>query len=378
MATLHFMPWCRLDKTYTMGEITILPMQRGDSEAGLDDCTVGTIDKILSGYKDIEGRPVKNFAIVKYQGLDVLADINYEQFQIMQDCIQLACFASLAKRAYFSSLGSYCNTDCFTSYGQRYSGSHFTALSSRRRDGQASDMRPLSKITISMPVHISNAGSVTLDDALLSALAEFRKTADSDEWTRWQNAIACFNQANTDNETVRHQVEWVLMCSAFEHILDARSEAKDVARRFTDVFLQPKPLLIKNAKRRSTSWTNPDEHLRFEWMREFYRIRGDFAHGKLVTRQPAAWSVLEHLILAAMAFSLMVRCLLQGAGHYSLTDNGIAQINCFDRLADENFLVDPPDQRHSGDSVWSRFISEEKMSLVTEKSLGESSIARLL
>lgn len=371
MATLHFMPWCRIDKAHAIGEITILPIQRGDLRSGVGQSTVATIDKILSGYKDLEGRPVKNFAIVRYDDLDVLADITDEQFQIMQDCIQLACFAGLAKRAYFDSLGPYCNTDCFISYGQRYSGSQFTALSSRRRDGQASDMRQLAKVTLSMPVHISNAGSVTLDDALLSALAEFRKAADSDEWARWQNAIACFNQANTDNETVRHQVEWVLMCSALEHILDAKSEAKDVARRFADVILPREPVQIKNSKRRSTSWTNPEEHLRFEWMREFYRIRGDFAHGKLVTRQPSSWNVLEHLVLAAIAFPLVVRRLLEDAGHYSLTERDMAEINCFERLADEQFLADPSDQRHSGDSIWSRLISEETMSLIMGKAVAD-------
>lgn len=369
MATLHFLPWCRIDKQYAIGQISIIPIQRAAAEGGLSPSTTETIKKILSGYKDIEGRPVSYFAIVRYEDLDELADITGEQFQIMNDCLQLACFAGLAKRAYFNAMGPYCNTDCFILYGQRYTGSQFTALSSRRRDGHASDMRHLSKVAFSIPLHISNAGSVILDDALLSALVSFRNVAEPEVWARWQNAIACYNQANTDNETVRHQVEWVLMCSAFEHILDARSEAKDVARRFADTFVPRQPLQTKDAKRRSATWTNPEEHLRFEWMREFYRIRGDFAHGKLLTRQPATWNVAEHLCLAAIAFPLMVRSLLKRSGQYSQTDNDAAQVNCFERLADDAFLEDPPDQRHSGDSVWSRLISEEKMSLIMERTV---------
>jgi hypothetical protein len=27
------------------------------------------------------------------------------------------------------------------------------------------------------------------------------------EWNRWQNALSCFNQANTDSDSFRHQVE---------------------------------------------------------------------------------------------------------------------------------------------------------------------------
>ncbi|MDH5668803.1 MAG: hypothetical protein OEY86_12395 [Nitrospira sp.] len=367
MATLHFLPWCRIEKTYSVGEITIIPIRQGDPVSDLPLETLQTIHKILSGYKDLEGRSVRHFAIIQYEEFDALADLTGDQFQTMNDCLQLSCLAGLAKRAYFNPMGPYCNTDCFISYGQRYTGSQFTALSSRRRDGQTSAMYPLSKIAMSMPVHISNAGSVVLDDALLLALTDFRKSADPDEWGRWQNAIACFNQANTDNETVRPQAEWVLMCSAFEHILQARSEAKDVARRLADVILPGEPVQSKNGKRRSAVWTNPEEHIRFEWMREFYRIRGDFAHGKLLTRRPTVWNEMEHLVLAAMAFPLVVRCLLQKTGHYSLTDIDIAQISCFERLADEKFLEDPPDQQYSGDSVWSRLISEERWSLVTKK-----------
>ena len=336
---------------------------------GLVPSELETIQKILSSYKDIEGRPVSGFAIMRYGGMEVLADITDEQFQIMNDCLQLVCFAGLAKRAYFNSLGPYCNSDCFTPYGQRYSGSQFTAVSSRRRDGQASDMRSLSKVTFSMPVHVNNAGPIVLDEELLSALSKFRDVATLQQWVRWQNALACYNQANTDNEAVRHRVEWVLLCSAFEHILEARSDAKDVAKQFAKVFVAREPIQIQNAKRRSSSWTNPEEHLRYEWMREFYRIRGDFAHGKLISQQPAVWNVLEHLVLGAVAFPLMVRCLLQGADHYSLTEYDIAQINCFERLADEQFLEDPADQRNSMDSVWSRLLSEERMNVVTQRAI---------
>jgi len=42
-------------------------------------------------------------------------------------------------------------------------------------------------------------------------------------------------------------------------------------------------------------------------MRELYRIRGDFAHGKMRSKQPMAWNLLEHIVLGTIAFPLILR-----------------------------------------------------------------------
>ena len=62
---------------------------------------------------------------------------------------------------------------------------------------------------------------------------------------------------------------------------------------------------------------------------------GDFAHGRLTTRQPMVWNATEHLALAAIAFPFVVRCLLQRAGAYTLTRDDIAAIETFEPFADQ-------------------------------------------
>jgi hypothetical protein len=92
--------------------------------------------------------------------------------------------------------------------------------------------------------------------------------------------------------------------------------------------LPSKPLLAERAKRRIDRWKDPAAPVRYEWLKEFYRVRGDFSHGRLTTRQPMAWpNPFEHLTLAAIAFPLLVRCLLQRAGTYALT-LGICACRC--------------------------------------------------
>jgi hypothetical protein len=94
-------------------------------------------------------------------------------------------------------------------------------------------------------------------------------------------------------------------------------------------------------------------------MREFYCIRGAFAHGKLNPRQPMAWKPHEHLLLATVAFPLVVKSLLAKAGVFTLTDDDDAQIACFERLADmSEFFADPPDKKGSSDSHWRRLLTD--------------------
>jgi hypothetical protein len=94
-------------------------------------------------------------------------------------------------------------------------------------------------------------------------------------------------------------------------------------------------------------------------MREFYGVRGDFAHGKLDTRRPTAWRPHEHLLLATVAFPLVVKSLLAKSGDFALTHDDEAQIACFEKLAaTPDFFADPPDAEDSGDSHWTRMLSE--------------------
>jgi len=369
MSMVSFMPWCRIEKTYDIGEIQILTFQRHKPIEGIGNAMQCRLNTILATYKTIEGKPVDRAALVWYGGKSLLDDLNDEERETIHELVTLACFCGLAQREYFNPIGHYCNSECFALYIQKFDRADFTALTTRRREGQTLSGWPIDDIAITIPVNCHPVREVTLDDVLLKALAVHRTQSQNEEWARWQNAISCFNQANTDGENVRYQVEWVLLCSAFEHLLEAASDYKDVAKKFVDAFTPSTHIPVKAAKRKAKTWTEPDAHLRHEWMKEFYRIRGDFAHGKLVSQQPTVWNPQEHLVLAAIAFPLLVRCLLTKSGHYVLTDDDAAQINAFERLMDEPFLESPPDERGSGDSYWSRLLSEARWDAAHDKAI---------
>ncbi|MGH8479835.1 MAG: hypothetical protein ACREXK_09715 [Gammaproteobacteria bacterium] len=379
MSMLAFMPWWRIERVYEVGDIAILPFKRHVPIDGVDDTGQCLVHTILAAYKTIEGRPVDRAALVRYAGKSLLDDLSEEDRAAVHELVTLACFCGLAKREYFNSLGPYCNSDCFALYIQKFDKADFTAITTRRREGRTWSTWRIDDIAIAIPVHCHTVREVTLDVILLTALADHAARATDEEWAKWQNALTCFNQANTDSDNIRHQVEWVLLCSAFEHILGAKSEAKDVAARFSEVMVPNEPLLVRNASRRSDRWGDNGQALRYEWMREFYRIRGDFAHGKLNTRQPAVWNPLEHLVLATIAFPLVVKRLLQNACVYRSTNDDQAQIEAFEKVANTaDFLNPPPDQKNSLDSHWSRLVIDAGLRLAVQRAVEECEAKGLL
>ncbi len=365
-----FMPWCRIDKAYKIDEIDIYPFERHKLIEGLDDDEQRSVNTIMATYKTIEGKPVDRAALVRYADKSLIDNLTEDEREIVQELVVMACFCGLAKRDYFNPGGRYSNSDCFTLYIQKFKGTNtdFTAITTRRREGFNQDVWPIEGISITIPVHCHMVNEVSLDGALLNALVKYRIQAEKKEWARWQNAISCFTHANTDSENIPYQVEWVLLCSALEHLLNAKSNQYDVARKFSDVMIPSEPLLVSKARRRLVEWKDGAKSLRYEWMREFYRIRGDFAHGKLYTDKQYVWNPREHLVLATIAFPLVLKCLLEKTGEYKLTIEDLSQIDSFEALADtKDFLKPPPEQKSSIDTHWVRLCRDRKSKIAFEK-----------
>lgn len=356
MSMLLLMPWCPIHKCYESGEISILPFRRHASIDGLDKAAQSQINTIVGMYKNIEGKPVHKAAIIRFGEKSLIDDRMDNEIDNAQELAVLVCFSGLAGREYFNALGPYCNSDFFSLYVQKFSKADFTALTTRRREGHTLGGWSIDDISITIPVHCHTIREVSLDADLLMALVNHRAQQNCSEWGRWQNAISCFNQANTDSDNIRYQMEWVLLCSAFEHLLSAQSKAKDVAHKFSQAVVPSNELLAKDSNRLAQR-PNGGESIRSAWMKEFYRIRGDFAHGQLNTKQFSAWEPLEHLVLSTIAFPLLIKNLLSRVGKYKLTDKDQAQIDCLEQLADtKDFLKPPSNQAGSLDSHWGRLV----------------------
>ncbi len=108
MSMLAFMPWCPIDREYTIGDIDIVPFRLSDPAEGQ---TTGRIPTpILENYKSIRVRPIDRLALVKVRAKELTDQLTDEEIASVKDCVQMACFCALSAREYFDQLERSCGS----------------------------------------------------------------------------------------------------------------------------------------------------------------------------------------------------------------------------------------------------------------------------
>ncbi|MGO9605120.1 MAG: hypothetical protein ACLQAT_17325 [Candidatus Binataceae bacterium] len=323
--TLHFMPWCRIDRECSVGHIALIPFSRENPSLYLGDEAARAVNTILADFIGVDGNPVTRCVLVSLAGRVLVEGLGTRAaFDAIHDHIQIACLSSLDGREYIGRAEPYSNSGCFALYTRQYRDGSAVAPPIFRRDNTPMGLVG-SALRVHMPVQTGAIARVVLNDALYRGLVELRhqmlERERVDDWAAWAESIYSFNLANTDDESISDHVEWVLMSSAIERLLEARPSAIDVAKRFVSA------LAPNNSSHDAAS------ELMRQWAKEFYRQRNDFAHGKITGHQPRTWNSACHLLLGAVAFPLLVKRLLEREGLYSLTDMDRREPGAFVRFA---------------------------------------------
>lgn len=353
---LQFLPWCATTKSYDLGDLRLLRVTAEEPIPGVQPAPGATIKRFLQSYRDIEGNVVDPCVLVTFRSDDATRELDGEELGQCAEEIQLACFSSLSARRFFRS--PYSNSSCFIRVIQTYQDQSGIAVRTRRRDGGTLDGRTLPTTIFGIPPQAAAVHEVYLDEVVFRALVRHRDAVKTSEWMRWQNAIDCFNFANSDDSGVPLHVEWIMVASAFQRLTDARSDADAIASAFESAIQPEQAILAGSAAVRPPINSNAAARsLRSVWAREFYELRGEYAHGKLTTNRAHIWEPFEHLLISAIAFPLLVKSLLAQAGNYVITDDDWAQIDAFESLLDSDFMVAPSDQMNSWDFVWPRLQS---------------------
>ncbi|MGQ9513173.1 hypothetical protein [Thermodesulfitimonas sp.] len=375
-----FLPWCSVKREYTADGIRLLPYSATAPINGMDSSEREAINKLLAIYRDLRGKPVRQAALIQYRNRPLTADLNEAEWEEVSERVELICFAALANRDLLGEFGFYCNRDHFTCYIQKFAEipPKRVAFESPRGRGTGtySSFYSLDELIITVPEHVPlNQKGIELDEALLKALLNLRtKLGLGKEWDRWLAAVECFNWANTDRIHFPYAVEWVLMCGAFQQVLDAESKADDVAEKFAAVLQPSQEDNPSGGFKRSSNKFKKGLPLRQKWMREFYRLRGNLAHGWLRPKQPdVAWTKGEHLTLARLAFPLVVKALLEREGLYQLTQEDKTRLSAFEKLAGAPFLdslkAAGEDQESAVEKIWERRFLNITITITTRRSI---------
>jgi hypothetical protein len=331
MPTLHFLPWCRTEKEHRSGRVGLIPFQITEALNQRDHDVQAPIREVLADFLGVDGAPIKECTLIAIDGQLLTDDYpDSATTWTISDYVECACLASLAEREFCGTAEPYSNSSCFALYSRGFRPGWGSVAPPIRRI----DDTPLGLAGKALQVHIPVPAiavpKIRIHEQLFEALSRFREAritgAEPQRWLPWREAMYCFDQANTDSEVIAPHAKWVLMVSAIERILDTKSNAQDFATRVSEV-LQPR-----------TAAAYETVHI---WAKEFYRLRGQYAHGRLSPSTQANWNWQTHLLLGAIAFPLLVKTLLAEYGFYRPAEWDLAEVIAFGQVV-EALRLDRP------------------------------------
>ncbi len=102
------------------------------------------------------------------------------------------------------------------------------------------------------------------------------------------------------------------------------------------------------------------DHFRLigQWIRDFFRLRGNMAHGKITSRSPQVWLTPVHLLLGSYVFPLLVKIMLQQEKIYQMGENDQFDIDVFEPLASEELFNS--NHKRGDEYVWNKVIDEKR------------------
>ena len=165
-----------------------------------------------------------------------------------------------------------------------------------------------------------------------------------------------------------------MMISAFEKLLNCNSGKEDELVKMFLEFLKPnKDFKIDSSNRIMTSKYNKSgKSLREIWLRDFYQLRSDYAHGRRISGRPRIWNPDEHLLIGSYCFPLLLKSFLANRDYYVLAEEDNDDIEVFERRAESNIF-----NKITNSDTWPwnelkvKYIFEEKMPKMLGEAIGE-------
>ncbi len=343
-----FMPWLQLEKPVRVAGFSFVPFTVSgaisDGLEGLKDI----FPAILSNYVD-QMEPQSNCIVVideTAQNPNEAWNISVARIEAAHSASSLLFLATWSKNEYFTPIGSYVNDVDFQLYFQRFVGSvDRISFHRRKRDGSVfSAGQKQGSIHFTKP--LSGSGSslnrIKVDLGFLQGLST-ASLAGSSVVSALKVVLPFVRLANTDSDLMNNDAEVALLAFAFEQYFQANT-ARDLATKFDDLLILQSKTTVQTAKdRRPDIYPDPpytNAQLNWPvakmWMNEFHQYRSTIVHGQGSSNRTWGWNPLEHLVMAALTFPLIVKLDLAKEGHYSLTLDDKADCQSVDLLLSQS------------------------------------------
>lgn len=347
MSMIAFFPWLKIKSDFDLGDIELKIFKVSGQQEVTENGRQIIYDRVIKHYLNRSNNPIEKCTIVLQKDKNILEDIDENERDFLFSFAEILAFSGLSKREFFGFGFGYCNRDDFSFVIQSFTkDSDGVTMVSRRRDGSTKNFVSGDVYRVTMPFNITS-NEVEIDIDLIQALLQIQKKSQ-DIWPRFSDAIFFFNRANTDSNQITEHQEIVMTISAFERLLNCRSGSeKELIEKFLEVFITEDILNVSQSKRlKNSGFKGNDKTLKEIWLKDFFRMRGEYAHGRRLSKRPIIWLPHEHLLLGSYVFPLLFKILLSKNGFYKLVEDDIDDINLFEQLADAEIFKKSKDSKN--------------------------------
>lgn len=338
------LPWLRLKKQHRVAGVEFCPFRDESGRAHpVFRGAVTSITTILSSYRAVDGKRLSKctVATVADRGWD-LEDSDLEQVRWAASLLFLAAWAC---NEYFPNFfGAYVNSTAFRVVAQRFLGPKPVgiAIVSRRRDGRVWEggyNHGEAKFSRPMQCGTSDAA---IDETFLGSL-DAADTAHARSIEGLRLALPFVLLANTDDDVMTPSAEAILMASAFEQLLAGPSRAYGLGKKFGVLLKQCGSVTLEEAKKvrpgieidtSRPDWAAAQRKwwVHRKWLEELYDVRSKAAHKGHHDDRFWGWNLQEYLVMAAFAFPLTVKLLLERDGQYTFSEDDRVRCLALDKV----------------------------------------------
>jgi len=360
---LVLLPWLKLQELSKVGRVCFTPFSvaNGDPGSVFNDSKKDIV-RIVSSYRDIRGKIINKCALGYIDEKDQCS--NAIDVNLMTNAVHLLAFAALAKNKFCVQLGNYTNSSCFETIFQEFSkDSEFISIITRKRDGHSRLMGlKHGELKLSIPLECANIAPPVFDNALLISLGYVLEEKDPLA-RRLMQSIWLYNLACSDSNRISLENEIIFMISAFERLFSNCQGADDLACKISTLLDSYGSIIVDNCSRiNQINLTSKKEKIERQWfihrkwMQELYQLRNDYIHGNDTNRKSWGWDVLEHSLMAAFVFPLIVKILIAKESKHTLAKDDEVRMGAIDILLNTQdwFKLDPA----TGISTWQKTISD--------------------
>ncbi len=346
---LAFIPWLALQEPVAVGNVNFIPfsVSDGDPEHVFDEYQED-VTRILSGYHDMQGKSITQCTLINADSSNSCdPEVN---IRMLLNAAHLLAFAGIAQNEYCVNMVEYINSSCFETVFQRFvKGNEYMSLTTRKRDGSKCSMgHKHGEIIFSMPPQCAHLKLQKFDSNLLKSL-DYVLQYNTPIARRVMESVWLFDEACSDSYMTSMEREVILFASAFEQLLDCENKY-ELTQKINSLFEDYSSIrVIDSTRDKNIKFSNEygDSEKQWflcrKWVEELYDLRSCHIHGLDTSDRNWGWNTLEHTLMAAFIFPLIVKILLAQESQYTLTDDDKIHLGCIDHLLNAQKWFEPPE-----------------------------------